>query len=158
MWHNIWLYLSSDIRNNPKSEFMKHSLFTACMAFALLPAVACAQHTKGKPMRAGSSQTPGFMPSWATAHNYKNDKYVYFPDYYTFYSPQRGYIYYKDGGWTSSLNMPTFMSRKDVNVARAQILDNVPMNSYPERDFSTYLNQYPAQPAMGGGNPVPPVK
>lgn len=94
-------------------------------------------------------------PSWGKAHKYNNDKYVYFQDYYTFYSPKRGYVYWNNGSWTTSQNMPQYMSNADLNGARMQILNDESLSSYPERNFPNYMNQYPSQPISGLNVPVP---
>jgi len=118
----------------------------------MLSCAADAQQTKGKMGKSHTSQS--VAPSWGQAHNYQNDKYVYFPDYYTFYSPGRGYTYWNNGNWMTSQNLPSNMSIIDMNNARTQTLD-VPLNTFPERNINTYMNQYPAQPVNGTVLPAP---
>src|SRR5438477_356004 len=71
--------------------------------------------------RPGKMKTKA-TPAWAAAHQYHNDHDVYFPDYYTFYDPQRGYIYYKEGHWVNTTTVPTYMRSVDMNKARVQII------------------------------------
>ena len=128
------------------------------MAAGLLPVMAGAQeiHPKSRKEKKTQTRNNTAMPSWGKAQHYKNDRYVYFPDYYTFYSPERGYTYYQNGNWTSSANMPGYMNNADLNKARTHKLNDVPNSAYPEKDFSTYINQYPAQSNMNPSVPVPP--
>lgn len=90
-------------------------------------------------------------PKWALAQGYLNDRPVYFPDYYIFYTPQRGYIYWKDGAWTSGPQVPDFISEAELKRARTQILENED-NNEPEKQIDVYLEQFPAQPL---DHPVP---
>lgn len=126
-----------------------------------LPLLAGAQVTRDgelrKPMRevVVKHRTP---PKWAEAHGYHDDKYVYFPDYYIFYSPIRGYVYWSNNGWTTSQANPQYTSDMDLIEARAEILNNVPLDNYPERRIGNYMKQYPGNPTNRDGIPVPPER
>ncbi len=134
---------------------MKTKLIIWGFTLAIMPTIIFAQETKKT--KGMHSYRRHKMPSWGKFHNYANDKYVYFPDYYVFYSPDRGYIYWDNNNWTTSRDMPSSMSRIDLNAARLQILD-ASLSSFPEKDFSTYANQNPAQSVNGVMTPMPQVR
>jgi hypothetical protein len=74
-----------------------------------------------------------------------NDRIVYFPDYYVFYTPARGYVYWNNGQWANSTDLPSFLQQADMRKAHAEILDNTDIDAYPEKEFSRYKEQYPAE-------------
>ncbi len=112
---------------------------------ACLPFLGSAQETVTKTVtKNGKTKTKTrTTPSWGTAHHYNGDKYVYFPDYYTYYEPDRGYVYWNNGTWTTSSTVPSYMSKVDMNSARVQIIDD--MTVRPETRYKTYMETYPAQ-------------
>ena len=123
----------------------------------LLPFFSQAQRSREdkrrKPVKVVPAERPA--PKWAEAHSYNNDKYVYFPDYYLFYSPVRGYVYWSNNAWTTSQAMPAYVNEMTLIGARAEMLDRVPVTGAPEREFKNYYKQYPAEPAPRSGIPVP---
>ena len=82
---------------------MKLSLFLAGLLLVAIPTMTSAQNnqkTKIKTKDDGTvkiktedskTKQKGMPPSWAEAHGYLNNTHVYFPDYYVFYDPARGY-------------------------------------------------------------------
>lgn len=135
---------------------MKRKLIIVALLMAATPIIADAQHAKGAGHHYSNEMHYG-TPSWGQAHNYMNDRYVYFPDYFTFYSPTRGYIYANDKyGWSASHAVPASMRGADMSKVRVQLLD-VPLKAYPEKKFESYYMHYPAQPVNGVMTPVPHV-
>lgn len=97
-------------------------------------------------------------PAWAPAHGYRAKQHVYFPDYYTFYDPNRnGYSYWNNGGWAFSSAIPSFLSNIDLGTARMQMLSDIPLTTRPETRYTTYMKAYPAQP-VSIAVPVPVVR
>jgi len=86
---------------------------------------------------------------------FKSMQYVYFPDYYAFYDPDRGYIFWNDQtkSWNSSLEPPKFMSNVDMSKTRIQILKGLSLDLHPEQNYPNYMRLYPAQTT----NPDVPV-
>jgi hypothetical protein len=93
-------------------------------------------------------------PSWALSQGYMNDRIVYFPDYYVFYTPARGYVYWNGNQWTNSTEIPSFLQPADMRKAHAEILDNTDIDGHPEQEFLKYKEQYPAEP-VSFSIPVP---
>ncbi|RYZ55306.1 MAG: hypothetical protein EOP49_03080 [Sphingobacteriales bacterium] len=85
-------------------------------------------------------------PVWGAAQNYRNDRHVYFPDYHAFYAPGRGYIYWNEGAWTTSTSMPDWLGKADLSKARMQVISDLDLDSSPEGLYSSYREQFPAQP------------
>ena len=83
-------------------------------------------------------------PFWASARNYANDRPVYFPDYYMFYTPGRGYTYWQDGAWHTSESYPDFYSSVDWTSANMHILTDADLSLHAENEFPRYREQYPA--------------
>jgi hypothetical protein len=82
---------------------------------------------------------------------------VYFPDYYTFYSPQRGGYYYWGGNsWIFSVAMPGFLANVNLGAARMQIMSGVPVNAVPYNYFNHYYAQYPPSASINIHIPLPP--
>lgn len=134
-------------------------LLLIAVMVSMLPLGTNARQTKTKTKTTTSrSTTVTTTPYWSKSHSYQNDKYVYFPDYYLFYSPSRGYTYWSNGAWSTSSSLPSNMSTADLNAARIQTLNEISVTSYPERSYTTYINQYPAQPVNGVILPAPQVR
>ncbi|MBL7719791.1 MAG: hypothetical protein JNL72_13190 [Flavipsychrobacter sp.] len=132
---------------------LKKITIAAWMGFIAMPTVNAQQDTANRSRTSSQNN----VPTWGASRNYQNDKYVYFPDYYTFYSPGRGYIYWNNGSWTNSPNVPSNMNSTDMNNLRIQTLDD-PLNTFPERNYSDFNKRYPAQPVNGTLNPAPQVR
>jgi hypothetical protein len=94
-------------------------------------------------------------PSWAKAHGYRNNRHVYFPDYYTFYDPNRGYVYWNDGNWIATPTVPSFLTTVDLGAARIHVLTNEQLTVRPETRYNTYVGQYPGR-LVGVAVPIPP--
>lgn len=139
---------------------MKKRLWAIAVILLCLPFFVHAQRGRDdirrKPVKVETGKHPA--PKWAATHDYKNDKFVYFPDYYLFYTPVRGYVYWSNNAWSSSQAMPAYVNDMNLIGARAEPLENIPAEGFPERDFPTYYKQYPASPAPRSGIPIPPLK
>jgi hypothetical protein len=120
---------------------MKLQLLAGGLLLICLPLLSNAQ-TKTKEYKHGSVKTKS-KPGWYTTHQVTEDKYVYFPDYYMFYEPDRGYVYWQNGKWTTSSSVPSYMQSVDLNSARIQTIDD--MSTRPEIKYKTYMQSYPAQ-------------
>lgn len=92
-------------------------------------------------------------PSWGLSQGYLNDRLVYFPDFFVFYTPSRGYIYWDAGAWNNSFSIPVFLKGADLRKARTEILDE-PEDGKPEKKFAAYSEEYPAE-AVPFTIPVP---
>lgn len=68
---------------------------------------------------------------------------IYFQDYYSFYDPKRGFVYFSDSMWHVTDTVPTFMKDATVGKARIQVLQD-PNERMPEDHFDQYLKMYPA--------------
>jgi len=90
-----------------------------------------------------------------TAAAFRTNQHVYFPDYYAFYDPNRGYVFWNQETktWNSSLQPPKFMSKVDMSHTRVQILKDLSLDLHPEQNYPNYMKLYPAQTA----NPDVPV-
>lgn len=118
-------------------------LLCCAMLFVSIPFFCGAQGKMKEKDRPGKSKMKA-SPSWASSHHYTNDRDVYFPDYYTFYDPERGYIYYNNGTWVNTTTVPSYMSTVDMNKARIEVIkEDVQM--HPETKFTIYRQTYPAQ-------------
>lgn len=93
-------------------------------------------------------------PGWAKPHGYHNDHHVYFPDYHTFYDPNRGYVYWNNGYWVSTPETPAFLHTVDLNRARIQILTGEDIHGQPELKYNTIVTQYPGK-VVGISIPIP---
>ncbi|MBX2907706.1 MAG: hypothetical protein KF744_16800 [Taibaiella sp.] len=138
---------------------MKKGLWAVVVILFCIPFFSYAQRGRDdirrKPIKVETGKHP--TPKWAEAHGYKNDKFVYFPDYYLFYTPVRGYVYWSNNDWTSSQAMPAYVNDMNLIGARAEIL-NVPVAATPEQDFKRYYKEFPSEPSPRSGIPVPPMK
>jgi hypothetical protein len=85
-----------------------------------------------------------------------NDRPVYFPDYYLFYTPERGYIYWQEGQWVSGPDIPSFVKEADLKRARTHIIEDEEINAYPEKQFTRYRDDFPAE-SLEKPVPVPAV-
>jgi len=124
-------------------------IFFALLMLAFLPALSHAQ-TKVKTEGNGQTKvkTKGNPPVWAPAHGYRENRSVYFPDYYLFYQPGRGYVYWNNDAWTTSTTVPVYMNGVNLNNARMQMLSDIDVTTSPEQNYQVYLRQYPAQPVQ----------
>ncbi|HTM66085.1 MAG TPA: hypothetical protein VL093_07185 [Flavipsychrobacter sp.] len=106
----------------------------------LLPFQGSAQ--KNKPAR-----TPKTTSAKTTTAFQPGKNYAYFPDYYAFYDPARGYVYWdmQSNKWQTSQEMPLFMSKVDMSKVRVKIIDGLTLDLYPERNYPYYMKLYPAQ-------------
>jgi hypothetical protein len=88
----------------------------------------------------------GGPPAWAPAHGYRAKQHVYFPDYYTFYDPNRnGYVYWGGNGWQFSPSTPGFLNGVNLGAARMQLMNDVPLATRPEVYYDRYSSTYPAR-------------
>jgi hypothetical protein len=113
----------------------RNLLLGALMVF--LPLLLSAQETKVKGNKMKTK------PSWWGTHHITGEKYVYFPDYYTYYEPDRGYVYWNETKWTTSETVPSYMSSVDLNSARVQVIEET--TTRPEVKYKYYMKTYPAQ-------------
>ncbi|WP_276134610.1 hypothetical protein [Polluticoccus soli] len=138
---------------------MRLQLFFAGVLLVAAPPVCAAQNSQKTKVKAKGDGTVKLKtqdskvkynntapPAWAEAHGYENNGHVYFPDYYLFYDPARGYTYWDGSVWTTSTTVPTYMSTVDLNAARVEMLHDARLNEHPELKYDTYIRQYPAQP------------
>ena len=81
------------------------------------------------------------------AKDYRGDRHLYYPDYYAFYDPNRGYVYWNmaTNSWATSREVPPFMKNVDLPRTRVQILKGLSLDLYPERNYPNYMKLYPAQ-------------
>jgi hypothetical protein len=130
------------------------TLLTATL-FLSMPFFCAAQGKMKEKDRPGKSKMKA-SPAWASAHQYHNDRDVYFPDYYTFYDPERGYVYWNEGKWVNSTSVPTYMHKVDLNKARVQIIEE-DVQMHPETKYTIYKQTYPAE-KVEVTVPVPDVR
>src|SRR5580692_2562691 len=129
---------------------MKNSIWLVLMIW-LLPFVCSAQdnkavkHTKHKHKSVHrTAKKATALPPWAAAHNYDATAHVYFPDYYTYYDPQRGgYVYWDNGKFTFNPSVPPYMENVDLGKERIQILKGLSLDLHPELDYPHYMELYP---------------
>jgi hypothetical protein len=125
-----------------KTITMKLKLLVGGCMLAFMPFLGTAQEMTKTKTHNGKMKSKT-IPTWGPAHQYTGEKYVYFPDYYTFYEPDRGYVYWNNGKWTTSTTVPSYMSKADMNAARMQVIEETTVR--PETQYRTYIQQYPAQ-------------
>lgn len=82
-------------------------------------------------------------PGWAFERGYKNNIPVYFPDLYAFYDPVRGYVYWDNGAWATSPEIPFYLLPIDFAKARMEVLTGMRLGERPELKYITYVKQYP---------------
>lgn len=100
----------------------------------------------------------GGPPAWAPAHGYRAQNHVYFPDYYTFYDPNRnGYVYWRNNAWAFSSSVPSFMAHVDLGRARVQVIGDLPLTTRPEPNFNRYYGMYPPSGTISINIPHPPL-
>lgn len=111
-----------------------------------MPLLSSAQDKKIKTYDYQGKMKTKTLPTWAPAHHYAGDKYVYFRDYYTFYDPARGYVYWDkpNGRWVTSSSVPVYLNSVDLNAARMEILDEN-TTVQPETRIKVYREKYPAE-------------
>jgi hypothetical protein len=114
-------------------------------------------NVKMKPKRMNDEVVVDGPPDWAPAHGYRRDRHVYFQDYYTFYDPNRGYVYWQGDRWVNSPTVPVFLDRVDLGKARIQVLNDLDLSVRPEERYQTYQQLYPAE-RVEVTVPVPTVR
>ncbi|MGF7231187.1 hypothetical protein [Arachidicoccus sp.] len=78
---------------------------------------------------------------WAIAHGYNYRRHVYFPDYHVFYDARRrGYVYRNRGQWLFSVAVPSIIAGVDLDNARIEYMNNVPLDAYPQSYYDYYNN------------------
>lgn len=137
LWHGI-VYKSFKSKGMRTACIMLTAFFIAYGGYA--------QHTsKSKHKTVQTVRTPK-VPTWAAAHNYDAKEHVYFPDYYTYYDPQRGgYVYWENGKWSFSPSVPPYMQDVDLGKSRIQILKGLSLDLHPEMNYPYYMKLYPAE-------------
>jgi hypothetical protein len=117
---------------------MKISII-AGLILTLLGSQVSAQTGKKKPA------TPKQKTS-STSSAFATKKHLYFPDYYAFYDPNRGYVFWNEQKkeWNTSLQPPKFMSKVDMSKTRIQILEGLSLDLRPEQNYPNYMKLYPA--------------
>ena len=151
-----------------KFQTMNMKLLAAGVALAFLPFFCNAQEkVKIKQKDDGTTKVKmddekvkikSAPPSWANAHGYRNNMHVYFPDYYTFYDPNRGYTYWDGDSWETTMTMPAFIADVDLNAARVEILNNARLEEHPELKYDIYMREFTAKPVTGVTVIVPPMR
>src|SRR4051794_37619890 len=109
---------------------MKLRLSIGIFVLAYMPFLCCAQ---GKIKEKKGETKIKAAPAWSAADKYSGRQDVYFPDYYVFYDPERGYYYWSDNKWTTSDTIPAFMSGIDMDKARVEVITGEitdPQNAY----------------------------
>jgi len=138
---------------------MKNRIWLVLM-ISLFPFFSMAQdggakNTKHKHKKSHKT-TKAALPPWAPAHNYDATAHVYFPDYYTFYDPNRGgYVYWNNGKYTFSPAVPPFLEKVDMSKSRIKILKGLSLDLRPELNYPYYMEQYPADNNNNTMVPVP---
>jgi hypothetical protein len=122
---------------------MKRTSLPLLVMLLCLPLLCSAQKKMKTTDYQGKMKTKS-MPAWAPAHRYMGDKHVYFRDYYTFYDPARGYVYWNNGRWTTSTDVPAYLNSVDLNAARMELLDDN-VEIHPETKIKVYREKYPAE-------------
>jgi hypothetical protein len=145
-----------------KNTFMKKSLaFILCLCITHLclgqdtiAKTAKHRHTNTK---AAKSKGGIVVPPWAEAHHYDATTHVYFPDYYTYYDPQRGgYVYWENGKYVFTAAVPPYLQNVDLRKSRIQLLKGLSLDMHPELDYPYYMKLYPADGTNNNGMvPVP---
>lgn len=70
---------------------------------------------------------------------------AYYPDFYAFYDPARGYVYWQDSAWQVSRERPAFMKEAQKGRVRIELLHDRTIGTYPEDNFERYMKLYPPQ-------------
>lgn len=125
---------------------MKYHKIIAMLMLVAVPLMSQAQtsHTHRHKTRHHTIKTQQ-APTWAKAHHYNGQASVYFPDFRSFYDPQRGgYVFWKDGEWSFTPTVPPYMTNYDLGKERVQILRNLSLDLHPELDYPRYMELYPA--------------
>ena len=126
------------------------------MPFATFAQDAAPKHTKHKHKTNKTAKAP-VVPPWAAAHNYDATAHVYFPDYYTYYDPNRGgYVFWSNGKYTFTPALPPFLEKVDLSKSRIKILKGLSLDLQPEQNYPYYMQQFPADNTINNGMvPVP---
>ena len=116
---------------------------------------AAPKHTKHK-HKTNKTTKALVVPPWAAAHKYDATAHVYFPDYYTYYDPNRGgYVFWNNGKYVFTPALPPFLEKVDLSKSRIQILKGLSLDLYPEQNYPYYMKQYPADNNNNATVPVP---
>ena len=116
----------------------------------LMPEMADAQRSNAKKQKS-KKEVPARKREVPLAvgvgKDYTGNSHIYYPDYYAFYDPNRGYVYWnvQTNSWTTSQQVPAFMSNVDMRRTRVQILKGLSLDLYPERNYPNYMKLYPAK-------------
>ena len=118
-------------------------LVLCVMSFTIYAQDAAKGHKKHK---SGGSESRGVMlPPWAPAHNYDATVHAYFPDYYTYYDPNRGgYVYWKNGKYSFTPTVPPFLEKVDLGKSRIKLLKGLSLDLHPEENYPYYMKMNPA--------------
>ncbi|HRO42839.1 MAG TPA: hypothetical protein PL009_08395 [Flavipsychrobacter sp.] len=79
--------------------------------------------------------------------SFHSSKPVYFPDYYAFYDPARGYVFWNETThtWNESQQPPKFMMNIDMSKTRIQLIEGLHLDLRPEQNYPNYMKLYPAR-------------
>jgi hypothetical protein len=138
---------------------MKNRIWIVLM-ISLLPFFCLGQDSvksaKHKHKKTHKTAKAAALPPWAAAHNYDATAHVYFPDYYTFYDPNRGrYVFWGNGKYEFTPAVPPFLEKVDLSKSRIQILKGISLDLQPELNYPYYMEQYPADNNNNSMVPVP---
>lgn len=131
------------------------------LLISIMPFLVFAQDTTPKKSKhkhkSNKTAKATVLPPWAAAHKYDATAHVYFPDYYTYYDPNRGgYVFWNDGKYTFTPALPPFLEKVDLSKSRVQILKGLDLSLRPEENYPYYMKQYPADNSNNDGMvPVP---
>jgi hypothetical protein len=136
------------------------ALLICLSPFTLLAQDAAHQDTKHKHKTTKSAKTAKTsrtaVPPWAAAHKYDASAHVYFPDYYTYYDPNRGgYVFWNNGKYTFTPALPPFLEKVDLGKSRIQILKGLSLDLHPEQNYPYYMKLYPPDNSGNSMVPVP---
>jgi hypothetical protein len=126
---------------------MKYHKIIPALLLVVFPLFSQAQNTPAHKHRSKHHVIKASSePSWAKAHNYDGASHVYFPDFRSFYDPQRGgYVFWENGAWSFTPTVPPYMSNVDLGKERVQILKGLDLDLHPELDYPRYMELYPAE-------------
>src|SRR6185437_15857117 len=116
------------------------------LVISLITVPGYAQHTvrHARKHKAQKEAEVVKVPDWGPAHHYDATAHVYFPDYYTYYDPNRGgYVYWDKDKYVFTPALPPFMEKADLNKARVKILKGLSLDLHPEQDYPHYMKLYP---------------
>jgi hypothetical protein len=126
---------------------MKYAKVVLIMLLAFIPVLSNAQQQPSSHKHKTKQHVikTTVEPTWAKEHNYDGTSHVYFPDYRSFYDPQRGgYVFWENDQWTFTPAAPPYMSSVDLGKERIQILKGLSLDLHPQLDYPRYMELYPA--------------